>query len=167
MPKSVRKVGVVTVSRKPVTRWAKRGFAPSAVLPDVPAVESGARISPPGDVETYFAGAHELHLHSGETGHYRDNLLSNASIWVAMRPDRADGIVVVTADPYEGEALATDPGFVVEAVEMPAAIRSWVADFVARHHVEHVFHKRERKKADPDALTRGGKRILDKDEYLQ
>ncbi|WP_099865300.1 DUF3305 domain-containing protein [Pararhizobium haloflavum] len=166
MPKVSRRVGVITVSRKPVTRWAKRGFAPSAALPDVPETEPGTRLGPAGDVESYYAGAHAITLYSGETAHYRDNLVAGPSLWISMRPDSATGVMIVTADPYEGEALAGDPGFVVEAVSMPAAIRDWVADFVAVHHVEHVFEKRKRRRADPDALTRGGKRVLDKDEYL-
>ena len=99
MPKLYRQVGIVTVSRKPVTRWATRGFAPHSVLPDVPKTAPGERLSPPGDVEFYYAGAFQVMLHSGETGHYRDNLLARPSLWVAMRPDRAEGVTLVTADP--------------------------------------------------------------------
>lgn len=166
MPKLTRRVAIVTVSRKPVTRWARRGFAPHDVLPDVPATEPGTRLSPQGDVETYYAGDFALTLHSGETAHYRDNLAARPSIWVSMKPDSATGVVIVTADPYEGEALAGDIGFVVEALPMPLAIRDWIAAFIETHHVEHVFEKRKRKRSDPDSLARGGKRVLDKDEYL-
>jgi hypothetical protein len=166
MPKLYRQVGIVTVSRKPVTRWATRGFAPHSVLPDVPKTAPGERLSPPGDVEFYYAGAFQVMLHSGETGHYRDNLLARPSLWVAMRPDRAEGVTLVTADPYEGEALAGDVGLVVEALEMPAPLRLWIEGFVALHHKEEVFEKRKRRPADPEAMARGGKRVLDKDEYL-
>ena len=166
MPREMRRVGIVTMSRKPVSRWARRGFAPHEVLADLPATEPGTRLTPPGDVETYYAGDFAITLYSGETAHYRDNLIAKPSLWVSMRPDVSTGVMIVTADPYEGEALAGDIGFVVEAVPMPDAIREWIHGFIEMHHVEQVFEKRKRKRADPESVVRGGKRVLDKDEYL-
>ncbi len=63
-------------------------------------------------------------------------------------------IAGLTADPYEGEALAGDDGLVVEALAMPSPVADALAGFVALHHVEHVFVKRKRRRADPDALVR-------------
>ena len=37
---------------------------------------------------------------------------------------------------------------------MPEAVQAWVAAFVAEHHVEQPFQKRERDRADPEALAR-------------
>jgi len=37
---------------------------------------------------------------------------------------------------------------------MPAAVRDAIASFVADHHVEHIFEKRKRDRADPEALAR-------------
>jgi hypothetical protein len=166
MPQTTRRFGIVVVSRKPVTRWATRGFVPSAVLSDIPETEPGTRLGPAGDIETYYAGSLSLTLHSGETAHYRNNLTAMPSLWIAMKPGGPTDLVTLTADPYEGEGLAGDVGLIVAAVPMPAAIREWIGEFVARHHVEETFHKRKRRRADPEALTRGGKRVLDKDEYL-
>ena len=50
--------------------------------------------------------------------------------------------------------------------EMPAPLRLWIEGFVALHHKEEVLEKRKRRPADPEAMARGGKRVLDKDEYL-
>lgn len=155
MPKQVHRLGVVAVSRRPVTRWGKRGFAASAVLPQAPATPPMSRLSPPGDVETWYVGPAELVLHSGDAGHHRDNLLAaRPSLWVALRPGDPPVVAAVTADPYEGEGFAGDPGLVVEAVPMPEALRAAVAAFVAAHHVEQVFHKRRRKPVDPQGLSR-------------
>jgi hypothetical protein len=37
---------------------------------------------------------------------------------------------------------------------MPEALRHAIAAFVAEHHVERVFNKRTRDRADPEALAR-------------
>jgi hypothetical protein len=37
---------------------------------------------------------------------------------------------------------------------MPESIREAVAAFVKQHYVENVFSKRERDRADPEALAR-------------
>ncbi len=157
MPKELLRVGILAVSRKPVTRWGTRGFVPSQVLPEVPATPPRTRLGPEGDVEAWYAGPADLVLHSGETGHYRDNLhMKRPSVWVALRQGTVLEIVVVTVDPYEGEGLAGDPGLVVEALPMPAVVAEAMAAFVAAHHVEQVFEKRRRKRADPEALARRG-----------
>jgi hypothetical protein len=63
-------------------------------------------------------------------------------------------IAGITADPAEGECW-TEPGdAIVEAVVMPESIREAVAAFVKQHYVENVFSKRERDRADPEALAR-------------
>jgi hypothetical protein len=39
---------------------------------------------------------------------------------------------------------------------MPKSVRDVVADFVAEHHVERIFEKRARDRANPEALARRG-----------
>jgi hypothetical protein len=39
---------------------------------------------------------------------------------------------------------------------MPDALREAIESFVAEHHVEREFVKRERRRADPEALARRG-----------
>jgi hypothetical protein len=39
---------------------------------------------------------------------------------------------------------------------MPESVCAAIASFVADHHVEHVFEKRRRNRADPEALGRRG-----------
>jgi hypothetical protein len=85
---------------------------------------------------------------------------------VVLRPSDGEmpyALLMVTADPAEGEAMTEAGNDLVETVPMPEAIRQAVADFVAQHHVEQTFTKRKRDRADPEAL---GRRLLRDDEQL-
>jgi len=150
------RLAVLARSRAPVSRWAERGFVPLSVAMTPPEAVPGTRLGPPGVDETWYAGERDLVLHSGDTGHYRDNLASGRpALWVALRRGGL-AIVAVTADPYEGEALAGDEGLSVGTVAMPSPVAAALAGFVSLHHVEQVFEKRKRKRADPEALARPG-----------
>jgi hypothetical protein len=103
-----------------------------------------------GGVRLVYLGDHGLTLHPGEAGHYGDNLAqARPSVWVALA---GEAVRLVTADPYEGEALASDPEAVTEALAMPAALAARIAAFIARQPAEEPFVKRKRRPAsDPDA----------------
>ena len=77
----------------------------------------------------------------------------------ALRPSGVDPpyeVFAVTADPSEGEAWTETGTDLVDVVTMPEAVRETIDAFVAEHHVEQPFHKRERDRADPEALARRG-----------
>ncbi|MGP1396575.1 MAG: DUF3305 domain-containing protein [Inquilinaceae bacterium] len=142
MPKETLRVGVVAGSHPPLNPWAERMLRPVALMADLPTLAPGTLMSDADGVRTVYLGDHGLTLHSGETGHYRDNLAAaRPAVWVSLADDR---VQMVTVDPYEGESLASDPARVVEAVAMPPAIVDRLTAFVAAHHVEEVFHKRRR-----------------------
>lgn len=156
-------VGVIIARRRLRGPWAGHAWLARAVLPAAPEAEPGTRLGADADEERFYAGPAELTLHPSATAHYRDNLqAAQPSLWVALkvRADEAAEVVTVTADPYEGEALAEAVGELIEAVPMPAEIRAGVAAFVEAFHVERPFLKRERDRADPEALgrRRGGRR---------
>ena len=152
-------LGVVVAKRALKGPWASYQWLPVAVLPAPAAAAPWTALGCSGSDTTFYAGAFALGLHSSATGHYRDNLGSaRPSLWVALRPageERVE-VVAVTADPYEGELLADNPGDVVDAVPLPAELRTRIDAFFAAHHVERTFYKRERKRADPEALARRG-----------
>ncbi len=52
--------------------------------------------------------------------------------------------LAVTADPSEGEAFTEAGNDLVETVPMPGDIRDTLEAFVAEHHVERAFFKRQR-----------------------
>lgn len=150
-------VGIVVAKRKLKGPWADFAWLPHAVLPDAPAAPPWTRLAIEGDDEIFYAGPFDLCLHPGATAHYRDNLLSGRpALWVALRPVGGDEVEVatVTADPYEGEALAGGIGEIVDQVPMPPEVQARVAGFFDAFHVERTFVKRQRDRADPDALGR-------------
>ena len=89
-----------------------------------------------------------IELYRTETTNYRDNLASGApALWVALCPAISEGpfeILAVTADPAEGEALTDAGSNLVEAVSMPPDVVETVVQFIAQHHVERPFVKRQR-----------------------
>jgi hypothetical protein len=152
-------IGVVAVRKKLRSAWADHAWLPHSILPAVPAAQPWTSLGKSGEDELFYAGACELQLHPSETAHYRDNLTSGRpSLWVALRPIGGDEheVAMVTADPYEGEALAGGIGEIVEAVPMPPEIEAKIGAFFEANHVERVFVKRKRDRADPEALARRG-----------
>jgi len=154
-------VGVVVERRKAKSAWIEHVWRPLAVLPGQPDTAPWTPLVTTDEVATFYAGAAEIGLYRSETTHYRDNLASAPPrLWVALRPTGADppfDVLLVTANSAEGEAM-TEPGTdLVDSVPMPEPVSAAVAAFVAEHHVEQVFFKRERDRVDPQA-RRGPRR---------
>jgi hypothetical protein len=154
MPIQHLTVGVVAVKRKLNNPWVDFEWLPEAVLPGLPAVDPGTCIGVEGAVERWYLGPAEIIFHSGETAHYRDNLVSGRpSVWVALR-ENAEGVWEIagaTVDPYEGEAFVDTVTDKVEALPMPHEIAVDLQAFVDAHHVEQAFYKRKRDRMDPHA----------------
>lgn len=151
-----RNVGIVCLRRKLSNPWVDESVAPHAVLADAPPLDAPASLGQTESGELVYFGPGELTFYSGETGHYRDNLVSGApKLWVVLKPT-GEGLEFsfVTANPYEGEAASDGSGTIVEAVDMPGSIAADLAAFVERHHVEQVFVKRHRDKGK--GRERGG-----------
>ena len=150
-------VGVIVAKRRLKGPWLSHAWLPQEVLAAAPVTAPWTRLGADDEVETFYAGAAALVLHGSDTAHYRDNLSSGQpSLWVSLRPAGGDEVEIgtVTADPYEGEALAEGIGEIVEAVPMPPDITGQVAAFVEAFHVERQFFKRKRDRANPEALAR-------------
>lgn len=154
MPVRYLTVGIVAAKRRLSNPWVDFEWVPDAVLPGLPAVEPGTRIAAEAALEHWYLGPAELTFHSGETAHYRDNLVSGRPcIWVALR-ENGEGVWYVagaTVDPYEGEAFVDAVSDRVEALPMPNEIAAELQAFVDAHHVEEPFFKRKRDRKDPNA----------------
>jgi hypothetical protein len=153
-------VGVVVERSKSASQWSEFYWRPVGVLAGAPATAPWTKLSDDGERATFYAGSAEIKLHRTETAHYRDNLRLDAPLlWIIMRPVEAEppfDLATVTADPYEGEAMTEAGNNLVEAVPMPQPMQEAIAAFVAEHHVEAVFVKRKRDRADPEAMGRRG-----------
>ena len=153
-------VGLVVERWASASEWGSVTWRPSTVFASAPEVAAWTPLGGNAQTQRFYAGAQAIHLYSTETANYRDNLVTGTPLlWVVLRP-KGDKppveVVVVTADPAEGEAF-TEPGHdVVETVAMPPETAAIVAQFIADHHVEHVFEKRKRDKTEPKSYGPGG-----------
>ena len=132
--------------------------SPSPCCRDGRTPSRGRVLAADGDAATFYAGAADIALYRTETGRYRDNLASGApSLWVALRPTGNEppyDVVAVTADPAEGESFTQAGDDLVGAVPMPAPVRDMLEAFIAEHHVEQLFVKRKRDRAEPRPPSR-------------
>ena len=156
-------VGVVVERRNATSPWAEVIWRPVAVLGGVPDAAAWTPLAIHGETATFYAGAAEIELYRSEADNYRRNLASAVpSVWVVLHETGGDppyAVAAVTADPAEGEGL-TEPGQgIIEAVAMPEPLRLTIAALVAEHHVERVFERRKRDRADPEALARHDSRF--------
>ena len=154
-------VGVVVERRKATSPWVDAVWRPVAVLgglAGLPSVAPWTPLASSDEVTTFYAGVAEIELYRSEVDNYRRNIESDApSLWVSLQARAGEppyAIAAVTADPNEGEGLTEPAQAVVEAVAMPESLREAIAAFVAAHPSEHRFEKRERDRADPEALAR-------------
>ena len=141
-------VGVVVERRKAKSAWADVLWRPVSVFAGTPAAAPWTPLGADDGVTLFYAGEAVIELHRTETTNYRDNLASGTpSLWVNMRPTASEPpyeLLAVTADPAEGEAFTDAGSNLVEAVPMPPDIADVVDRFVAEHHVERPFVKRQR-----------------------
>jgi len=161
-------VGVVVERRKATSPWTEFLWRPIAILAGSPDAVSWTPLAEDGDTITYYAGPAEIALHRSEAENYRRNLISGApGIWVTIHATGGEPPYViggVTADPAEGEGW-TEPGqAIVEAVAMPESVRDEIAAFVAQYPAHSGFVKRQRDRADPEALARQARQIGRRDE---
>ncbi len=152
-------VGVVVERRKASSPWIDYTWHPVAVLSEEPAARVWTPLGGDDNATRYYAGSTTLELHAGDASSYRDNMATGSPrLWVVLRPSGGGEppieVVRVTADGNEGESFTFAGDDMVDNVPMPAPIASLVDAFVAEHHVEQVFHKRQRDRADPEALGR-------------
>lgn len=169
VPGAVRFTIAVLAERRPgVTRWAEWAWRVVEVLEDAPVAPPWTVLRQEGGSTLFLAGRAEVVLYPTDTTNYRDNLAADPPcVWVVLRPcddDLPGGpgmrLHAVTVDAGEAHAFADTEADLLESLPMPPGLRALTEAFVARHHVEEVFHKRRRDRADPEALGMrpGGRR---------
>jgi len=151
-------LGVVVERRRAKSPWVDFVWRPVAVLPGVPDAAPWTALDGDADRANFYAGAAELELYRSDASAYRDNLETGAALlWVVLRPTGLEPpyeIAAVTAEPGEGESFTEGATNLVESVPMPEAVYAVIAAFVAQHHVDRPFVKRQRDRATPEAMSR-------------
>jgi hypothetical protein len=152
------RLGVVVERRQAVSPWIDFVWRGIGVLPDEPEMMPWTVIREQEGTTLFYAGSATIDLYRSETARYRDNLTSGApSAWIVLTPSEGAWpyhVSAVTVDPAEGEASTEAGANLVEAVPMPEVLHQAIENFIAEHHVETEFVKRERRSADPEALAR-------------
>jgi hypothetical protein len=158
LPLATIPVGVVVERVRATSPWIDFLWRPIAVLAGEPATPPWTKLSEEDDRTTFYAGTARIDLYRSETANYRDNLATGTPLlWVVLRETGSDppyGVFLVTADPAEGEAMTEAGNDIVESVPMPDPVFNAVAQFIAEHHVERMFIKRKRDRANPNTLGR-------------
>ncbi|SIO64055.1 Protein of unknown function [Bradyrhizobium erythrophlei] len=151
-------VGVVVERRKADSSWIDFVWRGVGVLPGEPEMAPWTVLHEQYEATLYYAGRAAVDLYRSETERYRENMASGSpSIWIVLSPSEGAwpyAVSAVTADPAEGEAFTESGANLVEAVPMPEVLREAIESFIAEHHVEREFVKRERRRSDPEALAR-------------
>jgi hypothetical protein len=151
-------VGVVVERRKAESPWLDYTWRVTDVLPGAAVAAPWTPVGLKEANDRFYAGDANIHLYRTEASNYRDNLASESpSLWVVLRATGGDppySLIMVTADPAEGEAATEAGDDLVESVPMPASICRILESFVAEHNVDRPFVKRQRDQTEPDAFGR-------------
>lgn len=151
-------VGVVVDRSKATSPWLDFVWRPTSVLEGVPAAAPWTILREEPGITSFYVGPAVIDLHRTETANYISNLRSGAPVlWIVLRPTGTEPpyvVLAVTADPAEGEAMTETGDDLVETVPMPSSIVEAIEAFVAEHHVERTFIKRQRDRPEPDSPAR-------------
>jgi hypothetical protein len=151
-------VGVLVERSKAQSPWLDYTWRAIDVLPGELTAAPWTPVGLKGETDRFFAGSAKIGLYRVDVPNYRDNLASKTpSLWVVLRPTGGEppySLLMVTADPAEGEAATEAGDDLVEAVAMHPDIRRQVEVFVAEHDVDRPFIKRQRDRPELDARAR-------------
>jgi hypothetical protein len=141
-------VGVMVERCKARSAWADFLWRPVSVFAGSPSAAPWTPLGTEAETTLFYAGEAAIELHRTETSNYRDNLAWGApGLWIVLRPTASEPpyeLVAVTADPAEGEGFTDAGNNLVEQVAMPPDIAEMVRRFVAQHHIDRPFVKRQR-----------------------
>ena len=145
-------VGVVLAREKVESAWQTHAWRLHDVFLNAPEIAEWRELRRGPDFVHYHAATLPLELHPKETIGYRANLDEETpSVYVVLR-HRPDGdeppidVALVTASGYEAEAYGHTMEETVGNVPMPQALLEVLEAYVAEHHKEEPFIKRQRLK---------------------
>jgi hypothetical protein len=154
-----REVGVIAEWQAVENAWSDHRWRVTGLLPGAAAAPPWTLLSETPALRRYFAGNAELLLFPLETDTLKHNIDGpQPAVYVFLRMTQAaPGMALLGATVCAGEAQAhADTGAdLVEAVPMPPDITAWVAEFVARHHVDRPAYRRRRDRSERETGPRG------------
>jgi hypothetical protein len=144
-------LGVVIADEKIDHPWQEYAWRPVSVFLNAPEVGEWRELRRDATSTHYHAATLPLELHHKETIGYVASLdAGKPLVYVVLREGGDSGkpidVALVTASPYDAEVYGYDSNEIVGAVAMPEPLIELLEAFVAEHHVEEPFIKRQRQK---------------------
>lgn len=144
-------LGVVIAHEKIDHPWQEYAWRPVSVFLNAREIEGWRELRRDATATHYHAATLPLELHPKETIGYVANLdAGEPLVYVVLRQGGDSGkpidVAVVTASPYDAEVYGYDSSEIVDTVAMPAPLIELLEAFVAEHHVEEPFVKRQRQR---------------------
>ncbi|MGO8917147.1 MAG: DUF3305 domain-containing protein [Stellaceae bacterium] len=145
------RVGLVLERRRLDSPWQEHGWTAVAVVPGAPDIEAPLLLAEGEGFARYHFATLEIELHRSETEGYRYNLSQAEPVVYALwRQPEEDPAAWpepfhLTVCPYEAQDYLDGGDVLVEGVSMPEAVALWLGRYVARHHVDAPFEKRQRR----------------------
>jgi uncharacterized protein DUF3305 len=142
----------VIVSRERIDNpWQEHAWRPVSVFLNPPDVNEWRELRRDATSVHYHAATLPMELHAKETIGYKANLdAGKPLVYVVLREtgdeERPIEVATVTASPYDAEVYGYDSSETVGTVAMPEPLIELFEAFVAEHHVEEPFVKRQRQK---------------------
>jgi hypothetical protein len=156
---AVMPVGIVVERRKTDHPWQDHDWRAIGVLAHF-APERWKLLAEGDGWAQFHAGTLNIELHRGETEGYLVNLSQKPPVvYVVLRPGEEEGDediepFLATVCPYEAMSYEEGGEQIVTGVPMPPEVCAWVAEFVARYHVDVPFKKRRNRRHDDDGAMR-------------
>lgn len=155
-------VGVVLERRRLDDPWRDHVWHALEVVPGMAELPEWRKLAEDANGVRWLAAVLPIEMFPKETDGYRMNVTGESpSVFVVLRPDAEGGagremkVFHATVCPFEAGNYGQNGAETVDALPMPIEIRAWVEAFVARHHVEQPFRKRQRDRLDPDKIGFG------------
>ena len=143
-------LGVVVAREALDHPWQSHVWRPLSVFLGAPAISAWRELQRGPGFEHYHAATLLMELHRNETAGYKINLSNGVpSIYVVLRetPENDNApldVHLVTASPFDVQAYGANSGEIIGRVTMPDELVELVTAFIATHHVEDTFRKRQR-----------------------
>lgn len=153
------RVGIVLERRRIAHAWQEYAWRALGVVAGAPDIAAPRLLGEGEGWAHYHAATLDIELFVSETEGYRRNLSQARPVVYALwrtENDEAEGWPVVfhvTLCPYEAQDYLDGGGVTVEGLPMPEAVALWAAGYVARHHVDEPFEKRQQR-PQPDGKRR-------------
>jgi hypothetical protein len=144
-------LGVVIAREKIDHPWQEYAWRPVSVFLGAAEIEDWRELRRDATAVHYHAATLALELHPKEAMGYAANLETGAPlVYVVLREGGDSGkpidVGLVTASPYDAEVYGYDSSEIVGTVAMPEPLVELLEAFVAEHHVEERFVKRQRQR---------------------